>query len=442
MKLYSSYWKKIRHYNRIFQATIEAYRAAVDFFVSACLARWDDVSAVSGSQNRMRFVETLTVETKMRPAVPFPFADADPRFYKFPSYLRRAAINEAVGNVSSYQSRMAEWNAHPDGRQPGLPKAGRAFPCLYRDNMYRDEDAYQAQVKVHVRNTWDWVTVSLRRSDVDYIQRHCAGQKECAPVLMNKGKQWFLAFSYEQEVTLPKKPVSEQTILAVDLGINNACVCAAMCADGTVLAREFLSLARENDCLQHKVNHIKRAQCHGSRQLKNLWAYANGVNRDIAVKTARFIVETAVSCHADVVVFEHLDCGKKKRGSKRQRFHLWKARAVQSIVTDRTHRLGIRVSTVNAWGTSRMAYDGSGRVVRGIGGNYSICRFPTGKMYHCDLNAAYNIGARYFVRELLKSLPATEGQRIRAKIPGCARRSTCTLATLINLDAELPAPVA
>jgi hypothetical protein len=41
------------------------------------------------------------------------------------------------------------------------------------------------------------------------------------------------------------------------------------------------------------------------------------------------------------------------------------------------------------------------------------------------------------VREILKSLPVTEGQRIRAKVPGCAKRSTCTLSTLISLDAEL-----
>lgn len=29
--------------------------------------------------------------------------------------------------------------------------------------------------------------------------------------------------------------------------------------------------------------------------------------------------------------------------------------------------------------------------------------FQNGKQYHCDLNATYNIGARYFIRELLKS---------------------------------------
>ena len=61
----------------------------------------------------------------------------------------------------------------------------------------------------------------------------------------------------------------------------------------------------------------------------------------------------------------------------------------------------------------------------------------TGKVYNCDLNASYNIGARYFAREITKSLPARVRQRMEAKVPSCAKRSTCTLSTLISLNAEL-----
>ena len=140
--------------------------------------------------------------------------------------------------------------------------------------------------------------------------------------------------------------------------------------------------------------------------------------------------------------FEALELSGKKRGTKKQRLHLWKAKRVQSIVTDKAHRRSMRISHVNAWNTSRLAYDGSGRVLRGkesgkTSGNYSVCEFQSGKIYNCDLNASYNIGARYFVREIIKSFPVTDGQRITAKVPGCAKRSTCTLSTLISLQAEL-----
>jgi len=97
---------------------------------------------------------------------------------------------------------------------------------------------------------------------------------------------------------------------------------------------------------------------------------------------------------------------------------------------------GMRVSAVCAWNTSRLAFDGSGPVARDEG-NYSMCTFATGKRYHCDLSASYNIGARYYIREIMKSLPVTVGLAVEAKVPRLARRTTCVLSDLISLNAEL-----
>ena len=91
-------------------------------------------------------------------------------------------------------------------------------------------------------------------------------------------------------------------------------------------------------------------------------------------------------------------------------------------------------------------FDGSGTVTRGTylqdgkkKYNHSMCVFANGKQYHCDLNASYNIGARYLVREIIKSLPETVRLDMEAKVPSCTKRSTCTLSTLIHLNAELTA---
>ena len=157
-----------------------------------------------------------------------------------------------------------------------------------------------------------------------------------------------------------------------------------------------------------------------------------------------FIVEQAVKYNVDTVVFEHLDTSGKKKGSKKQRLHFWKAQHVQKMVVDKVHRLGMRVSRICAWGTSKLAFDGTGTVKRGkasekTAGNYSICEIQSGKIYHCDLNASYNIGSRYFIREILKSVPVTVQQDIGAKVPRCLKRSTCTLSDLISLAAVLAA---
>lgn len=445
MNITSMYSVKIKEYRHIFKESVEQYRSAVDFFIDVCLKEWDSITPIKGLKAKQSFVETLTLPTSKRTSVQYNF---NLKFYKMPCYLRRAAISEAIGKVSSYKSNLSNWEAsdkHAHGLKPSLPKAGFCYPVLYRGNMYVRKSDYTAQIKVFRNNTWDWITVQLRKSDVDYILHHCKSLKECTPTLQKRGKCWYLDFAFEQNIKLVNIPIREQTILSVDLGINSSATCTVMRSDGTVLGRRFLHLPKEYDSLKHKIGHIKRAQRHGSRVVTNLWSYAKGVNDDIAVKTTNFIMENAVLYDVDVIVFEHLDLNKKKRGSHKQRLALWKARYVQNMVEHKAHVNGIRISHINAWGTSYLAYDGSGRVLRGCDStkckSYSECEFQNGKIYNCDLNATYNIGSRYFVRELLKTLPARERQHIEAKIPGCAKRSTCTLATLISLNGELQAAV-
>lgn len=456
MRVMSSYRARIKHYNHIFDKTTEICAAAVIFFADVAKENWDEFKDLN-SYDSLKHMEELTVETKKRPVVPHPFGSERKEFYKFPCYLRRSLIIQAIGMVSSYKSNLERWEQmdhRSRGKRPSMPSVRHIYPSLYRDNMYRDGEGYTAYIKVYIRNTWDWLKVDLRKSDVDYLSHHCmefesdAGplksRRICAPSLIKSGKKWYLSFPIEEMVEPGSKSVYGQTIVSVDLGINNACVCSVMTSDGTVKGREFLRLPEENDCLVRAIGHLKKAQMHGARRMPGLWAAANGINDHIAVKTASFIIDTAMKYSADVIVMEYLDVNGKKHGSRKQRLHMWKCRYVQGMVLHKAHRLGMRVSRVCAWNTSRLAFDGSGRVKRGdesrrTKGNYNICEFSSGKLYHCDLNASYNIGSRYFVREIIKSLPVTAGQRLEAKVPAVRHRSTCTLSILIELNAVLQA---
>ena len=435
MKLMSTYKVKIGSIHGALYHTVDIYRAATEFFINAVISEWDYISSVTSSLDRVRAVEKLTHRTASNPVPKYEF---DKNFPKFPSYMRRASIMEALGKVSSYKSNYANWQSTDKGREPGRPVSGKIYPAMYRDNCFVRTGTLTAKLKVFINNTWDWLKVSLRKSDVDYIQRHCKTRKECVPTLRRRGKNWYLEFAFEEEVKKREKELNKQIILGVDLGINNDCVCSAMKFDGTVIGRKFLDLSREKDCLTHAINRIKKAQQHGARKTPRLWGRAKGINTNIANLTSQFIVETAILFEADVVVFEHLGLDGKKRGKKKQKLHFWKSRAVQSIVACKMHRIGKRISRICAWGTSKLAYDGSGEVKRDEK-NYSMCVFPSGKKYHCDLSASYNIGSRYFIRELLKTLPVMLRLDMEAKVPSCTKRNTCTLSTLISLNAELAA---
>lgn len=436
MQIYTTYSVKIKHYNHIFKDTVTVYRNAVDYLIAVCMDKWDIVTSFKG-QNRLTCVENLIHGTKDNPN---PVYDFDSKFYKMPSYMRRSAINEAIGKISSYRSNLANWENNPNGRKPSAPKAGYIFPSMYRTVMYNQTDDYKAQIKVYVRNTWDWIMVDLRKSDMDYICRRCQNRKQCAPTLQKRGREWFLDFPFEEKTILCNIPVSDQTIVAVDLGINTAATVSVMRSDGTILGRHFCKLPKETDHLTHSINRIKKAQQHGNYKTPRLWAKAKGINHDIAVKTANAIMDIAVLYNADVIVFEYLDKRGKVLGSKKQRLKLWRSQEVQSMVTNKAHRLGMRISHICAWGTSKYAYDGSGTVLRGKKGDfatYELCKFQNGKTYNCDLSASYNIGARYFIREITKSLPEKVRLRIEANVPQCSKRSTCTFSTLISLNAVL-----
>ena len=285
MKIVTSYSVRLRQAPTCLKDTLVKYREAVDWFIGIMDAEWNAYAECANNQMAVRVSEKLCVKTAKNESPKHAFSDS---FYKFPSYLRRAAIAEAFGLVSSYHSGLDNWNDLPvseRGRRPSFPKAGFVYPAMYRGNCFVRTGTYSARIKVWTRNTWDWLDVKLRKGDVDYILRRCSSRKECVPTLRQRGKVWSLDFSFEESVALADpNDIETQRILSVDLGLNSACVCSVMTSDGTVVGRRFLHLPSEYDHLRHYIGHIKHAQQSGARRMPGLWAKAKGVNDDISVK--------------------------------------------------------------------------------------------------------------------------------------------------------------
>jgi len=435
MQTVSSYGVELRKQNIPVRQTLEIYRSAVSYLTEIYEQVWEKLAEIPDAKRRFNAAEHLVHTTKKNPAR----FDFDLRFPKMPSYLRRAAIQHALGSVSSYETRMDLWEK--SGEKVGKPRLAyenHAMPVFYRDVMYREEKEGkdEAYLKLYDGHDWKWFCAGLLHTDMEYLRRHWSGKKSSAPVLEKRHQKYFLRFSYTEEVTLSKTPVKDQLICSVDLGINTDAVCSIMRSDGTVLDRKFINFPSEKDRLSHVLGRIRRFQKeHGSKQIGSRWAYAKRLNTELARKTARSITEYAHENHADVIVFEYLEMKGKISGKKRQKLHLWKKREIQTMCEHKAHRYGIRVSRVCAWNTSRLAYDGSGPVSRDPK-NHSLCVFQSGKQYNCDLSASYNIGARYWIREIIKTLPETERSSLEAKVPAVKRRTSCVYADLLILQNE------
>ena len=148
MKNVNTYNVRLPETYGIFDDTLKVYQGAVLFFVDVIYKEWGVFCECKNSKDAQGVCEHLTVYSEKHP---YPKYNFRKRFYKFPSYLRRAAITEAYGIVSSYKSNLRNWEEAPKGKRgkcPQLPKKINTFPCMYKGNCFTRTGLYTARIKV------------------------------------------------------------------------------------------------------------------------------------------------------------------------------------------------------------------------------------------------------------------------------------------------------
>ena len=437
MRLTSSYGMKLTGDLNALENSIRIYRQTLSVLIPIINDNWETLSKYEFANQKYNCIEKWIHNTKTNQAI----YDFDEQFPKLPTYLRRSAIATALGIVSSYRSNLANWEKEPKGQIPQLSLTHYAYPAYYKGNLFKNFDPIRQTIELKVFKNGDWVfeTYKLKTSDCTYYQNHLTGKKQNVPIIQKKGRRFYATFSYEENVPLiPEESINK--ICAVDLGLGTDATCCIMDQDGTVYARKFISFSEEHDRLHTQLGRIKRNQKRGSSHNKTLWRKVSGISQDIADKTVKAILDFGNEHGVDVFVLEYLDF-KGKNAVKRA--HFWRYKRIYKVLAQRAHQYGLRIARVNARNTSRLAFDGSGWSKRGCEITsetpYALMEFPSGKIYNADLNASYNIGARYFIRHLLKTVTATQRLALEAKVPQVAKRSTCTLSDLINLRSEFDA---
>ena len=115
MQIRSSYGVELRKQNIPIRQTLEIYRSAVSYLTEIYGQAWKELAGITEAKKRFNAAEHLVHTTKKKQAR----FDFDIRFPKMPSYLRRAAIQHALGSVSSYESRLEQWKR--TGKKAGKP---------------------------------------------------------------------------------------------------------------------------------------------------------------------------------------------------------------------------------------------------------------------------------------------------------------------------------
>lgn len=133
-----------------------------------------------------------------------------------------------------------------------------------------------------------------------------------APVLNKKKNHYELRYTLTYYKELTKKPIQDQLVCAVDLGINNDAVCSVLNSKGTVLARKFINRQAEKDHLNIMLNRKSVFQKeHGSHDIACITGVIKRINIDYSHKIAHDIIVFAKANKCDVIVMEYLDIKKK-----------------------------------------------------------------------------------------------------------------------------------
>ena len=398
--------------DNLMKTTSNICLSALKFCVEIFLKEWDYLKTFptvpgKGITHRKRIADLLIHTTKDNIAK---YPKFDNEFPNFPSYMRRAVIADALGIVSSYVSNRENWEALSPVERGEEPKLG--IPERYELTFYEQErdlcDLNKGTIglKLYSGKEWNWYYFKISPSDAKYINSMRNSRKMLSPVVEKIRGKYQIRFSFEEEKELVQdKHPEKYRILAVDLGINAAASWCIMEKDGTVHGKGVIHLSCEEDRLRHMMNRKRMYQQEGKKS-RSVYRMVTNANKRLSIETSRKLMEIAVLYDVDCIVFEHLDTAGKKKGSFKERIHMWRARDVQKRIELQAHRCGMRISRVCAWGTSKYAFDGSGQVLRGKDAgldNYSICRFQNGKIYNCDLSASMNIGARFFLRIMAKA---------------------------------------
>lgn len=446
VKLVKTLRHKIINHSTIFHRTLDIYNEALTFILKVLDKEFDDMDAFQ-TKTIVPAVEKLIHATKSNPHPKY--KEFNSHFYKFPSYFRRSAIASAFGKVKSYRSNLKNWEkekkmALSEGKTfkkkpPRLQLEHKEFPVFYQGNMFEKTSDGTARIKVFRQNDWVWTVIKFKPQD--QYKRGVWNWKENNPKLVKVGKKFFLHVSYESKVKLNDTKIQDRKICAVDLGIHNSAVCSVMDAKGTVLARKFINQPIEKDRLYTITNKLGKVQSvSGTITAPNFWRRIKGLQRHIVHHTSHQIVKFAKEHGCNVIVFEYLDQMKMPKGfwsAKKLRFKLryWRKKGIQNKVEEMAHYLGMRISKVNARNTSALAFDGSGKVERNP--KKDLATFRTGKVYHADLSATYNIGARYFIRFIQKSISEKKWLALQAKVPELSKRTEQTLSSFISLNRAL-----
>ena len=213
----------------LLQNTVSEFRRLVRCLVGVVNTHWSTIGLLD-AKAQIPAIEKLVHPPAKNPSPRYQYFNR--HFFKFPSYYRRGAIQFAVGQVSSFNTRYRDWQSGIRKRKNALPPRLNAdcgtYPSLYKGQCIKFADDNQsAAIKVFTGTDWIWTTVGI----TGHRERHLNPKnvRKSPYLIVNNGS---CHLSVPFQIKTPKL-ANKESVLSVDLGINTTATVSIVNFDGT-----------------------------------------------------------------------------------------------------------------------------------------------------------------------------------------------------------------
>ncbi|BAZ10246.1 hypothetical protein NIES4071_20610 [Calothrix sp. NIES-4071] len=436
--------------------TLRVYRESIPFYIQVVNQH---PLGINLNRDQMRkFYDELTLGNNAK----YPFMYAD-----MPRDLRWDVLATAVGHYRAWSTNYQKWVESEAKRKAKAEKKGKEFkphkapklptevndsPTYYKYSMYKDDSGYDLLLKVRVGNGWGWVKFSY--FSYDYNEKDANGNsvwiKGCPTIVFKQDGTCWINWIYERYhiATGGVKAQQDKRVCAVDIDLDGDSICVLSVLEPDVngevreVARHFVKghnshVRRRKSELGRIAVKMKKTGVVGKGFARTRFERISRRENSEGYRISREIANFAHQHDCKVIVFEYLvnlrpQRGKYSRRSNQKRAYWLKSKVYQFTSHIARTSFNILATRVSPKDTSRYCAIKSEQMYRTDSeiraqfafqspnnwdlsmeqegshpGKLAVSR--SGYCVHSGLNAARNIGMKFYQRYNFKKLVLVRG---------------------------------
>ena len=276
------------------------------------------------NQNCMRELEKLTIKSKTGEK-PENYLELD-----VPVYLRRAAINQAIGYVRSYSTKLENYlknEALPkEQKQKNISKPNKAnhfnSPILFYKGMYRELTNESIEIKLFNGESWKWYPAKIKGL------RITEDAEILSPTIIQNKEYIMIHIPVKEvieDVTPVKERMKQEDIRVCGIAFSNSdsfAICVVLDKERNLLKTKFIKGGKEYKDRTTKIlskirKHRQNSKPYTEKDHKRYWQKLNNISDFYAHKVSKEIIDFCLENEVKVISITDIDEDVSKHFGKR-----------------------------------------------------------------------------------------------------------------------------